>query len=321
VNEFARTRKDGKAPRLQVALYEYGNDRLAGGEGYVRMVLPFTDDLDAISEKLWQLTTNGGSEFCGTVLQKSLSELKWHNDPRVYKAVFIAGNEPFTQGEVDYRASCAAAIGKGVVVNTIHCGPREAGISGMWADGAKRGEGEFLWIDQERRNEHIRCPQDEAIYKLSAEMNQTYVPYGPAGEAGQSRQIAADAAASQPAAASVGSLLQRANAKASGVYSNAGWDLVDAVSQNKVNLEEIKPEELPEAMRPMSVAERRLYVTSQSARRAELTEQIRQLNAQRDAFLADARKQAATTQPDTFDTAAVKIIRQQMKARGYEVAE
>src|SRR5687768_5668131 len=53
VNEFARARQGGQAPVLQVALYEYGNDGLPGGEGHIRQVLPLTDDLDAVSEKLF----------------------------------------------------------------------------------------------------------------------------------------------------------------------------------------------------------------------------------------------------------------------------
>ena len=46
VNETARCKLDGRQPRLQVALYEYGNSRLPITEGYIRQVLPFTDDLD-----------------------------------------------------------------------------------------------------------------------------------------------------------------------------------------------------------------------------------------------------------------------------------
>ena len=38
------------------------------------------------------------------------------------RSIFIAGNEPFTQGPVNYAESCKAAITKGIIVNTIHCG-------------------------------------------------------------------------------------------------------------------------------------------------------------------------------------------------------
>jgi hypothetical protein len=49
VNEFAAARRDGQAVELQVALYEYGNNRIPAARGYVRQVLPFTTDLDRVS--------------------------------------------------------------------------------------------------------------------------------------------------------------------------------------------------------------------------------------------------------------------------------
>src|SRR5438034_11119598 len=47
VNEFIRARRDGRPASIEVALYEYGNDKLPAQEGFVRMVLPLTDDLDS----------------------------------------------------------------------------------------------------------------------------------------------------------------------------------------------------------------------------------------------------------------------------------
>jgi hypothetical protein len=65
VNEFATAKQDGKAPRVQVALYQYGNNGLSKEKGWVQQVLPLTDDLDKLSEQLFALKTNGGKEYCG----------------------------------------------------------------------------------------------------------------------------------------------------------------------------------------------------------------------------------------------------------------
>src|SRR5688500_18310345 len=88
VNEFARCKRDGQTPRAQVALYEYGNNNLAAGEGYIRMVLPLTEDLDRVSEKLHSLSTNGGDEYCGHVIGSAVNSLAWSADAKVYKAIF-----------------------------------------------------------------------------------------------------------------------------------------------------------------------------------------------------------------------------------------
>ena len=46
---------------------------------------------------------------------------------------------------------------------------------GQWADGAKLAEGESFNIDQDRAVVQIKCPQDEIIIKLNAELNKTYL--------------------------------------------------------------------------------------------------------------------------------------------------
>jgi len=65
VNELAKARKDSTEAEISIALYEYGTEKLSVSNGYIRKVLPFTADLEDISEKLFSLKTGGGSEFCG----------------------------------------------------------------------------------------------------------------------------------------------------------------------------------------------------------------------------------------------------------------
>jgi hypothetical protein len=119
VNQLATTKKNGEIPNIEIALYEYGNDRLAVTDGYVRLVSPLTTDLDLISEKLFQLTTNGGSEYCGYVIDQSADELAWTEHADDLKLIIIAGNEPFTQGPKPYQEACKKAIEKGIMINTI----------------------------------------------------------------------------------------------------------------------------------------------------------------------------------------------------------
>ena len=315
VNEIGRAKRDGQSPRLQVALIEYGNDRLSAGEGWIRTVLPFTDNLDDVSEKLFALTTNGGSEFCGQAIDQATKTLAWSSEPKVYKTIFIAGNEPFGQGTVDYHATVPAAIGHGIVVNTIHCGSREDGMNGGWAEGARLGEGSFSDIDQDRAIRVLRCPQDDRIEKLSIDINVTYVPYGPRGMAAAENQSRQDANAQQNVAAAAP--VARAASKAGANYENAGWDLVDAVEQKKVDLATVDVATLPEAMRKMTADERAKYVAVQSAKRAAIRGEITKLVGERATFLAEQSKSPEAK--DTLDAAIVGVVRDQLKARAFEV--
>src|SRR5688572_8440016 len=109
VNELSAAKRDGVRPELEIAVYEYGKDSLAATDGYIRLVLPLSADLDKVSEELFALTTNGGQEYCGKVIKVAADNLEWSNDPNDLKLIFIAGNEPFTQGDVDYREAIKLA--------------------------------------------------------------------------------------------------------------------------------------------------------------------------------------------------------------------
>ena len=98
VNELATSTKDGHRPQIEIALYQYGNNGISPAKGHIEQISPLTSDLDIISEKLFRLTTDGGEEYCGKVIQTSLDELKWSKKDEDLKMIFIAGNESFAQG-------------------------------------------------------------------------------------------------------------------------------------------------------------------------------------------------------------------------------
>ncbi len=311
VNELATARRGGVAPRLEVGLYEYGNDSLASGEGYIRQVSGLTRDLDLISERLFALKTNGGSEFCGHVIRDALQGLGWSRESRDLKLIFIAGNEPFTQGRVDFREACKAAIGKGIVVNTIFCGGREEGIRGLWKEGADLADGRYMAIDQSRVVPDIRAPQDAEIAQLNAELNRTYIAYGARGGESKKRQEAQDMnAAPNPTVAA-----QRVAAKATAQYENSSWDLVDAKVVGGVRVESIKDDELPAEMRRMSPAERNAYVDKMARQRAEIQARIQKLVKAREGHVAAEMKKLAGG--DTLDEAVLGAVREQARRKNY----
>jgi len=81
VNTLTTLKYNGQAPQVEIALYEYGNDGLKD-ENYFRQVTPLTQDLDLVSEKLFALRTNGGSEYCGAVIRDASTNLKWDSNEK-----------------------------------------------------------------------------------------------------------------------------------------------------------------------------------------------------------------------------------------------
>jgi hypothetical protein len=307
-NEFIKARQNGVAPEVQVALYEYGKSSLSQQSGWIRRIQPLTTDLDKISEELFALQTNGGEEYCGWVIKDAVNELEWSPRSDVYKVIFIAGNEPFTQGPVNYVESCKAAISKGIIVNTIHCGPEAEGVSTKWKDGAVIADGKFLVIDQNRAVVSIEAPQDKEIARLGEELNKTYLAYGVAGRASAERQKGQDANAAALAPAS-GAAVQRAVAKASANYQNSTWDLVDAAKEEKFDIAKLKTEELPAEMKTMNVTARKDFIARNANERSELQAKIQKLNADRDKYVAQRRQE--TSGADTLDIAVISAVHEQ----------
>ena len=313
VNAFQKAQRDGQQARLELALYEYGNDTLSAEGGYIRQVVPLTTDLDRVSEQLFALKTNGGSEFCGQAIQKATQQLEWSKSKKDLKLIYIAGNEPFSQGPVAFRTAISAAKEHGIMVNTIHCGPPEAGASGGWAEAARFAGGQPFNIDQNQAVAMIAAPQDEEIAKLGVELNKTYLSYGRSGLEAKKRQAAQDANASGNAV----SATTRAMSKASRLYDNSSWDLVDGTKQGKVKLEALKDEELPEELRGKSAEERKALLETKEKERTQLQARIQQLSQERQKYLVGKQKELAAEGKNTLDKAILDSVQTQAKALSF----
>ena len=316
VNELAEAKLNNDEPMFYAALYEYGNSGLSARDGYIRQVTPFTYNLDKISEELFSLKTNGGSEYCGQVIKASTDALKWTNDKTDLRMIFIAGNEPFTQGDVSYVDAAKGAKNKGITVNTIFCGPYTRGIDTKWKDGANITGGDYMNIDQDRKAVHIPAPQDDRIEALGLALNKTYLPYGSEGKKGYALQAAQE---SNVKSAGKGSVIQRSVAKASPYYKSSGWDLVDAAKDKKFKLAEVKKDQLPKEMQKMTLAQKKKHIATQAAKREKIQKDIKELNTKRKKFVAkDMKELAKKGQKDTLDAAMIKSLRKQAEKKGFK---
>ncbi|QHI38200.1 hypothetical protein IMCC3317_35870 [Kordia antarctica] len=311
INELSYAKCDGEKPSLEIALYEYGNDNLASEEGYIRQVLGFSNDLDEISEKLFSLTTRGGSEFCGHVIQTSLDQLNWGSNPKDLKLLFIAGNEPFTQGTVSYRDAITNATEKDVVINTIFCGNYEQGISGMWKDGAMIGKGDYMTIAHNRNIVYVKTPYDQKIMEYNTRLNKTYIAYGRQGQYKMMNQSTQDFNANS---INEEIAVDRAVSKSSSFYTNSSWDLVDGIANDSVKVEELKKDELPTELKGKSKEEILAYVATQQKERKEIQAKIRELDAKRKLHIASKTNNASKTD---LESAMIKAIKTQAARKNY----
>ena len=297
VNEFISAKQLGEQPHLQVALFTYGDPP-------PKMLLPLSNDLDKVSEKLFSVSISGGSEYCGQVIESAVQQLSWSDNPNDLRVIFIAGNEEFTQGPVAYQEACKAAIAKGVIVNTIHCG---AGIPEGWRHAAQLADGKAMEINHNQAVVYIESPHDKRISELSSQINKTYLSYGKDGNRGLANQSAQDNNAMTSSAESV---MQRAASKANHVYCNDSWDLVDACKDNFDVLNTLKQTDLPENMRNMTREEQQAHIESQRQQRSAIQAEINALNKKRNAYVADKRKQEGI-EDNSLNEAMKEVLQEQ----------
>lgn len=314
VNTLTTLKYNGKAPQVEIALYEYGNDGLKD-ENYIRQVAPLTQDLDLISEKLFALRTNGGSEYCGAVIRDATSNLSWDGNEKSMKLIYIAGNEAFDQGKINYKEVISNAKKKNIYTNTIFCGSRDEGIQTFWQNGASLGDGKYFNIDSDRKVIYIETPYDVRISKCNTKLNDTYIYYGSHGSEFKNKQVAQDKNAEIQ---SVSNAVERTVAKSKkNAYKNDHWDLVDRAEKDGNFMATVKAEELPSELKGKSKEEIKKTVAQKSAERDKIQKEIEVLSKKRQDFIDAEMKKRGSSDSDDLGKAIEKSVLELAKKNGY----
>lgn len=314
VNTLTTLKYKGKTPHIEIALYEYGNNGIATDD-YIRQITPLTTDLDLISEKLFALTTNGGLELCGAVIDKATKNLQWGTNDADMKLIYIAGNEEFNQGRLSYQTAIDNALEKNIYINTIHCGNPEIGIRDLWADGAKRGKGKYFNINHNAKVRYIATPYDDRISSCNKKLNDTYIAYGSEGYSRKENQVRQDRNASSISAENYA---ERAVSKTKAVYKNDSWDLVDKVKEDKDALKKLKKQDLPTELQGKTTEEIQTVITQKQKERETLQKEINDLAKKRQAYIDEEMKKGPSDKDDLGAAITGSII-ELANTKGYTV--
>jgi len=309
VTELAKTKdENGEDPEIDLALYQYGNDNLSVRNGYVQLVQNFTGELDEISEKLFALKTNGGEEYCGTVIGTSLNDLKWSESADDLQMIYIAGNEGFNQGSYLYKKACETAKNKNITVNTIFCGNRDEGIKTFWKHGADLTNGNFACINSDAKAIHYDSPFDDQISLLNVQLNATYVPCNAVGFSKKQKQLAQDYNAERIGKANAS---KRYLSKGSKVYRNSSWDLVDYSKKKNFDINKLDKKYLPDSLKSLSNYELKNKINQLADDRDKIKKEMAKLNKKREEFVAEQKKKAIESGSVQLENVIIKGLRDQ----------
>jgi Mg-chelatase subunit ChlD len=301
------------APQLKIALIGY-RDR---GDEYVVRRYDLSEDIDAVYANLQKFQAGGGGdtpESVNQALDEAVSRISWSQDRTVLKIVFLVGDSPphmDYQDDVKYKATCAAAVRRDLIVNTVQCGANSE-TTRVWQEIASLAEGKSVAIGQSGDMQVVSTPMDRELADLNIAMGRTLTPYGAAlsQKAVLAKQAAAEMA---PASAAADRLAYNAS---TGRAVQGGGDLVDDLKAKRVALTEIKNEELPAEMQGMTTEQKQALLRAKEEERRKLQGRIADLLKLRQNYIQEqVRKQAGA---GGFDEQVRALVTEQAKKKGIQ---
>jgi hypothetical protein len=319
---IARQIAAGKpAPAVKLSLVGY-RDR---GEEYVTKMFDLSDDLDAIYGNLmaFQAARGGDTpESVNQALHEAVTKVAWSKDTATLRIIFLVGDAPPHMDypdDVKYPETIQLAKAAGIIINTIQCG-NMAATTPFWQEIASLSGGGYVQIDQSGGMTATATPVDAELARVGAELTRTAVPYGNATLQSEVRSKGGLAVG-----ADVDRLvylnLDRAEFGMKSVVTGEG-ELIWAVVNNKVKLEDIPESDLPVQLKSMNLQARKEFVDQQFTKRKELQIRVDELARERESFVkAEMEKLMAKGAGDSFDVKVAEMVQTQAQRKGikYEI--
>jgi Mg-chelatase subunit ChlD len=282
------------------------------GDAYVTRPVPLTDDLDAIYAELQKFRADGGGdtpESVSEALHEAVSSMQWSDEPDAFRVVYLVGDAPpqkYPDGK-DWPKVCKKAGKKDILINTIQCG-NIAGTAEVWKAIASSADGAYAVIPQDGNMQHVSAPQDKELLELNIKIGATLIPFG---NERLRQTVAAKQAAAEAAAPAANASRLSYNSKTDKAVQGGG-ELIDAIKDGKMKLEEVKTDDLPENLRKLSPEELKAHVAAQQAERETIQKRIAEIVKERDAYLVAERKKLVTSgKTDSFDEQVAQTLRKQ----------
>ncbi len=307
-----------RTPTIRFGLVGY-RDR---GDDYVTTITPLTEDIDTVYADLMNYKAQGGGdtpESVNEALFIAVERFEWTQQDGALKLIYLVGDAPPKMGyqdDVKYQASCKIAKEKGININTIQCGNLQ-GTQRFWQEISQLANGAYARIEQSGGVVAISTPYDAQLAQLDVDIQGTMIDYGDAStyayqEAKRARSSGIASKATPEAAA------DRAvyNDSDAGRRNMLGkQELVDDVFGGRVNLDEIKKDQLPKELRSLTAEELKAEVDRRKVKRDELSKRIKELAAKRAQYL---RKNQPKAGNDGFDQKVLEALIEQGARVGIE---
>lgn len=95
-------------------------------DNYVTKIFPFSEDIDHVVKDISSLSASGGGdapEAVNEALHASVHNLKWNEDKKTLKLLFLIGDAgpKHYPNDFDWRTEAKTAVSNGIQINTVGC--------------------------------------------------------------------------------------------------------------------------------------------------------------------------------------------------------
>jgi len=306
------------SPDIKMGLVAY-RDR---GDEYITKNVALSSDLDSMYAQLMDFNADGGGDTPESVnqgLDDAVNKMSWSQDQQTYKVVFLVGDAPAHmdyQDDMKYPEIMALAKENGIIINTIQAG-QDSQTTKNWQQIASLGEGHYFQVEQAGNAVAISSPYDKKMAELSKKLDDTRLYYGDEEEKRQqAKKESATRKLHQEASDEARARRAEFNSAPSGKTNFLGeGELVDAVASGRVDLSNIKNEDLPESIQAMPVEEQHSLIKQKAVERDNLNKEMKILADKRNDYI-EQEVAASGGKKDSLDAKIFSSIRAQAKNKG-----
>ena len=154
----------------------------------------------------------------------------------------------------------------------------------------------------------IETPFDDELSRLNMMLEETVVAFGSAADRKSYADRKEKVSAMAPSMAAERAVYKSVDAEM------GAYDLIDALDEGTVKLEDLKDKELPPELRNMTLKEKRAYLKEIEEEREVLMRKIGELSAKRASLIE--QKLEEETEGDSFDEVVQRFIEVQAADKG-----
>jgi hypothetical protein len=306
-------------PNVRFALIGTGRIEYRKETNYVRILCPFTSDVDRFAYEFFGMAAVvklGKPNNVQNALSDAIHKLNWSGDQNALKLIYIIGNGRIGEGPYTAYNVVEEAKNEGIITNSVFCvNEKNMAELPQWKLLSDMGRGHFATFNA-RKSAVLYTPSTdlEAMRRLNRSLNTTYINYTAEGELNRARMLQLDSLSYEihPYV-----LQSRLILKSSDIYQKKcqEWDLVDFYMVNQNHplgatnyINRTIRKKMPDMLRNMGKAQFQEFLEKKERERTDYVIQMQKYVPRLEAHIEKERKKLRLNEGNTLKDILVSSL-------------